>query len=301
VNSGKAILIYGPPGNGKTSISEAIGRAFTQAIYIPFCIEVDGQVIKVYDPTVHKSVEKANSGENSLLKSNQSPDPRWVRCQRPVIITGGELTLEMLDLDFDPISKYYEAPPQMKALGGVFIIDDFGRQLVAPRDLLNRWIIPLEKKVDYLTIHTGKKFQVPFDELVIFSTNIPPQDLMDAALLRRVQYKIRLDPPSRKNYEAIFRDVCRMHQLDLPDGLLGFLAEEFYPGNGLQLAAFHPKFILEHVIATCQYLGEAPTIRQDLVIDALSNLIVSESAVKPGNNPMELADFRSEMALKTRT
>src|SRR5262249_10250817 len=157
------------PGNGKSSISTAIGRTFGQPVFIPHCVEVDGQIIKVFDPTVHVEMPFTDSDETRP----SAVDARWVRCRRPVIITGGELTLQMLDLRFDEISKYYEAPPQMKAIGGVFIIDDFGRQLVQPRDLLNRWIIPLEKRVDYLTIHTGKKFDIPFDELIIFSTNIP--------------------------------------------------------------------------------------------------------------------------------
>jgi predicted ATPase with chaperone activity len=278
INSGRSLLIYGPPGNGKTSISEAVGQILQQPVYIPYCIEVDGQIIRIFDQTVHSPI--APQGENGqgykdLLKKR--PDPRWVKCRRPVIITGGELTLEMLDLEYDATARFYEAPPQMKAVGGIFIIDDFGRQLVQPRDLLNRWIIPLEKRVDYLAIHTGKKFDVPFDELVIFSTNIPPEQLMDPGLLRRVKYKIRIEPPSVNDFITIFRRVCKQFRLHLSEELLAYLLEDYYPRNGLKCAAFHPIFIVEHAIASCKYQGLEPRLTLELLEDALENLYVTKS------------------------
>jgi DNA-binding MarR family transcriptional regulator len=276
VNSGKSILIYGPPGNGKTSISEAIGNIYRQSIYIPHCIEVDGQIIRIFDPTVHEEIltkEKDGQDYKNLLKKR--PDPRWVRCRRPVIITGGELTLEMLDLDYDETSRFYEAPPQMKAIGGVFVIDDFGRQLVQPRDLINRWIVPLEKQIDYLTIHTGKKFDIPFDELVIFSTNISPDEIMDPGQLRRVKYKMRIEPPSVPEYVTIFKQVCKRSNIYLPDDVLSFLLEDFYPREGMSMAGFHPGFFVEHAIAACRYRGGVPIITVDLVKDALENLYIS--------------------------
>lgn len=280
VNSARALLLYGPSGNGKTSISEAIGRAFTQNIYIPYCVEVDGQIIKIFDPTVHSpvatdSLPVKDDGETVNLFKRKD-DPRWVKCRRPRLAVGGELTLDMLDLDFDPISKYYEAPAQVKATGGVFIIDDFGRQLVQPKDLLNRWIVPLERRVDYLTVHTGKKFEMPFDQLVIFSTNIPPNELMDAAQLRRVKYKLRIDPPQFSEYAKIFRRVCEEHTLDIPEGILSYLLTDFYPKTGSGCAAFHPIFIVEHAIATCRFEGMRPCLTLDLVKDALANLYIHD-------------------------
>jgi predicted ATPase with chaperone activity len=199
-NSGRAILIYGAAGNGKTSIAEALVSAFEQPVYIPYCIEADGQIIKIFDPSVHVALPAGSNGTNGtshpMFLPQMEHDPRWVRCRRPYIISGGELTLEMLDLDFDIHSKYYEAPLQMKAIGGIFVIDDFGRQRVRPHELLNRWIFPLERKVDYLTLHTGKKFALLFDQLVIFATNFPPEELMDPAQLRRVHYKLKINPPT---------------------------------------------------------------------------------------------------------
>ncbi len=280
INSAKAILLYGQSGNGKSSIAEGLGQVFQQTIYIPYCIEVDGHIIKIFDPALHEE----DSSEPGSKPSDGSEitgrlfkfDPRWVRCRRPVVITAGELTLRMLDLDFDPVSKYYEAPLQVKATGGVFIIDDFGRQQIRPLDLMNRWILPLEKRIDYLTLHTGKKFQVPFDSVVIFSTNIPPETLMDAAALRRVPYKLQIDPPSAEDFETIFRSVCELYGLEFSKDVVSYLLDDFYGKNSVPLAAFHPKFIVEHVIATCKYEGALPHISHDLLKEALKNLVVSE-------------------------
>jgi predicted ATPase with chaperone activity len=279
INSGRAILFYGSPGNGKTSIAEAIGHTFKQNIYIPYCVEADGQIIKIFDPAVHsESFSQPNSGNSNSQSIYLRPpefDPRWVRCHRPVIVSGGELTLQMLDLQFDPNSKYYEAPLQVKATGGVFIIDDFGRQLVRPQDLLNRWIYPLEKKIDYLILHTGKKFDLHFDQLVIFGTNIPPGQLMDEALLRRVHYKLQINPPNAEEYKEIFRRICSFYRLELSDEILSYLQNSFYPLRKMPLAGFHPKFIVEHTIAACNFENTAPRLTLELVKDALENLVVS--------------------------
>jgi predicted ATPase with chaperone activity len=193
-----------------------------------------------------------------------------------VVITGGELTMEMLDLSYDPVSKYYEAPASNKATGGVFIIDDFGRQRVPAGDILNRWILPLERGIDFLTLRTGKKLRMPFDQLVIFSTNFEPRDLMDDAALRRVQYKFHLPSPTSEAYEEIFRRVCTAHGLELPQAVLDYLLEVFYPETGTPPSAYHPRFIIEHVIASCDYEKVPPRLTVELARDALKNLVVTE-------------------------
>jgi len=191
INSGRSILLYGAPGNGKSSIAERIGRLFTDIIYIPYCIEVEGQIIKIFDGTVHEEIKRQSSGREIEIRGDDF-DRRWVPCRRPLIITGGELTLEMLDLKYNEVANFYEAPLHIKSLGGIFVIDDFGRQFVKPEALLNRWIIPLEERIDYMTLQTGATFSLPFDELIVFSTNLTPDDLMDPAFLRRIPYKIEL-------------------------------------------------------------------------------------------------------------
>jgi hypothetical protein len=277
-NSGRAILIYGAAGNGKTSIAEALIGAFEQPVYVPYCIEADGQIIKIFDPSVHTPFPAPADGNNDnghpIFLPRLDHDPRWVRCKRPYLITGGELTLEMLDLAFDPHSKYYEAPLQVKAIGGVFVIDDFGRQRVRPHELLNRWIYPLERKLDYLTLHTGKKFALLFDQLVIFATNFPPEELMDPAQLRRVHYKLKINSPSAEEYREIFRRICESYGLEFSEEIIAHLLNTFYIKHKVPFAGFHPKFIAEHVIAACNYLGTPPRITRQLLADSLENMVI---------------------------
>src|ERR1044071_1376494 len=282
-NSGRAILIYGSAGNGKTSIAEALVGAFEQPVYIPYAIEADGQIIKIYDPSVHVtfSQDQNNHATNPIFLPHLEHDPRWVRCRRPYIISGGELTLEMLDLDFDPHSKYYEAPLQMKAIGGIFVIDDFGRQRVRPHELLNRWIFPLERKVDYLTLHTGKKFALLFDQLVIFATNFPPDELMDPAQLRRVHYKMKINPPTVDEFKEIFQRICDSYGLEFNEEIMAYLLNSFYIKHKIPFAGFHPKFIAEHVIAACNYLGTEPKISRQLLADSLENMVIIPTASTP--------------------
>jgi predicted ATPase with chaperone activity len=275
INSGRSILLYGPPGNGKTSVAERIARVFGDVIYIPYCIDVEGQIIKVFDPGIHKTVQRGDSSTKSSAVRREEFDQRWVACARPFIVTGGELTLEMLDLSFNTQSKFYEAPLHVKAFGGTFVIDDFGRQLVSPEQLLNRWISPLESRVEGLKLHTGKAFTVPFDELVVFSTNLSPRDLMDPAFLRRIPYKLEVKGPGREQFRNIFRTAASVAGLEAPDMIVDFVINSIDATKN-PLAGFQPKFIIDQVNAICKFEGIAPQFRREFVEMALNNLHVSE-------------------------
>jgi hypothetical protein len=264
--SGKAMFVYGPPGNGKTAIAETIGRVLPDEVYIPYAITVGGQIISMYDPVNHVPVEADQDADDV--------DQRWVKIRRPVIMTGGELSMRMLDLDFNPIAKYYEASLQMKANNGIFIADDFGRQQVNPQILLNRWIVPLDRNVDYMTLHTGMKFAIPFDMLVIFSTNIEPRELVDEAFLRRIRYKIKIDHPSGKEYEAIFRRVCETNQIPFDKDVFEYLMEHYYRRLGISLNACHPRDIVDHIIDNAHFYMHAPELTREGVDTAWQNYFV---------------------------
>jgi hypothetical protein len=283
VNSGRSILLYGPPGNGKTSIGERIGSLFRDVVYIPYCFEVEGQIIKVFDPSVHQRVEGQlqNLPENLGLRREEL-DTRWVVCRRPLLITGGELTLEMLDLSFNPLAKFYEAPLHVKALGGIFMIDDFGRQIVSPTALLNRWIVPMESRVERLKLHSGKSFELPFDELVIFSTNLSPGALMDPAFLRRIPYKIEVGGPTAEEYRLIFRALASKFGLKVDDGMIEEVMHELRVRNDFPLAGFQPKFIIDQVLAAAKFDGAPPKLTPEYVSLALRNLYTRDT---PGFGP----------------
>ena len=259
VNSGRSIFLFGHPGNGKTAIAESVGRMILgQAMFIPYAVETGGQIIRVFDSVNHVPVSQ---------EDNKKPnhDPRWVRIQRPVIITGGELTLETLDLVYDDSNKYYEAPFQMKANGGMLLIDDFGRQQARPRDLLNRWIVPLEKRVDYLTLHTGRKIEIPFDVLIVFSTNLAPRDLVDEAFLRRIRHKIEIKDPTWDEYREIFRRVCASRGVPYDDRGLAYLIQEHYLKRNRPKRACHPRDLVDQLVDTARYLNTKPALTKELI------------------------------------
>jgi hypothetical protein len=280
LNSGRAMLLYGPPGNGKTSFARSLGNVYSDVIYVPYAITIEGQIICFYDPSIHVAVSPTVLGEGEVVSFVRAEeyDERWVPCRRPFVATGGELTLEMLDLRYDPTGHFYEAPLHLKALGGCFVIDDFGRQLVSPKSLLNRWIVPLENRIDYLKLHTGKSFSIPFEELVIFSTNLEPEELMDPAFLRRLPYKIEIGAPTLELYRLIFEKECAHQGMAMPEKLFDLIVHQLQVEKGLKFAAYQPKFIVDQVVATCRFLGLAPHFEPRFVEYALNNLRVRRNA-----------------------
>lgn len=273
VNTGRSLFLYGPPGNGKTLLSEHIARLLGGDIFIPYAIEADGYVVKVFDQNLHvASPDNANRFDpNSLDKRT---DARWVLCKRPNIIVGGELTLASLDLIYDEVARFYEAPFQLKSNGGMFLIDDFGRQQMRPRDLLNRWIVPLEKRIDFLTLRTGKKIEIPFDELIVFSTNLAPRDLVDEAFLRRIQNKIEVRNPSFEEYREILRRNCDSMNVPFSEEGAVYLLREHYVKAKRELRSCQPRDLLKQVIGIAAYQGVNPSLSKDLLDSAIASYFV---------------------------
>jgi hypothetical protein len=276
VNSGKSLFLYGAPGNGKTVIAEGIGRALGSEMFVPHAIDVDGQVITMFDPVNHVPLTGPEASRSVIAAA--ALDRRWERIRQPVVVVGGELTLDMLDLTFNPISKFYEAPIQMKAIGGVFVVDDFGRQRIPPRDLLNRWIVPLESRVDYLTLHTGRKFEIPFNVFIVFATNLKPQSLADEAFLRRIPYKILAKNPTFEEYCQIFELNCRKRGLPFDTVLVEYLDRRYYKPRKLQMRACHPRDLVCQVTDICRYQGRDPEITRELLDAACGNYFLEEVA-----------------------
>jgi len=297
LNSGRAMLLYGPPGNGKTSVAQRFASVFSDVIYVPYSVMVEGQIIRVHDPSIHLPLDQTSIGDENAFSvvRAQSYDARWVPCQRPFVVTGGELTLEMLDLRYDPTGHYYEAPLHVKALGGCMLIDDFGRQLVSPTNLLNRWIVPLESRVDFLKLHTGKTFSIPFEELVIFSTNLEPEDLMDPAFLRRLPYKIEVGAPTHGLYRKIFDSECKKQAIEMTDELFDLIVHKITVEKEMELAAYHPRFIVDQVVATCRFMREAPHFEPRFIDYAIDNLRVRQSG-RNRKDPLQAPDTKDSSA-----
>ncbi len=252
VNSGRSIFLFGPSGNGKTVMSTAIGHAFEDAVFIPFALYVYGQIIRLFDELNHQV----------LSTNGEAPkhDPRWVLCRRPVVIVGGEMTEDSLELRFNPLLKFYEAPHQLRANNGVFIIDDFGRQKMSPRQLLNRWMYPLETRQDFCCLHTGQQFGVPFDQLIIFSTNLNPHSLADEAFLRRIRHKIFIGYVTPNQYLTIFRRVCQEYKIDFDENIIRDMLGRYYVATSRPLSACHPRDLVENLVDRARFLGQEPLL-----------------------------------------
>lgn len=284
VNAGESLFLYGRPGNGKTAIAERIGRMVSGEIFLPHAVDVDGHVMLLFDPVYHEPVaDDAPASDSAILRPVTGYDRRFVQIRRPAVMVGGELTLEQLDLEYDHESGIYHAPFQLKASGGVLVVDDFGRQRVRPEDLLNRWIVPLEKQVDFLSLHTGTKFPVPFDCLLVFSTNLDPTSLVDEAFLRRIQHKIEVTSPDRRRFQRIFREACARRELEYDPAATEHVWDEYYGRLGIPPRGCHPRDILDHLEAVARFEGVDPVVSRERVEQAARRYFDIVGAVNAGS------------------
>lgn len=262
LTSGAAIFLYGPPGVGKTAAAETLSRVLSdQKVWIPYAVEVGGQVIRVYDPVIHGTPDESVTDDH---------DRRWLRCKRPTVMVGGELTIEMLDLQFNPVAKFYDGPPQMKANNGVLIIDDFGRQRIQPEDLLNRWVVPLDRRIEFLTLVGGRKIEIPFEMLVVFATNKDPGGILEPAFLRRIQTKIRLGSATDQQFREIFRRVAAQYELEVSETLLDELIYIIRDKLKQELRACYPRDLMSHVYSKARYEGKPPTLDRASLMRAIN-------------------------------
>ncbi|WP_299638263.1 ATPase [uncultured Ruegeria sp.] len=278
VSAGRSILMYGPPGNGKSSISNGVRDALGDNVYVPYAIEYAGQVITVYDPIVHTAIQQEPDDPNSLRRRKRF-DSRYVQCERPTVVTGGELSLSMLDLVYNPTARTYQAPLQLKSTGGIFIVDDLGRQAEPPQALVNRWIVPLEENKDILGLQSGEKFEVPFDTLVIFSTNFHPNEIFDQAALRRIFFKIKIDGPNQENFLKIFAMVARKRGMPLDEAALVHLLKVKYPTIDNIYANYQPIFLIDQMISICEFEGIPYQMSPDLIDRAWANMFVKDEKI----------------------
>jgi len=283
INSAQSIFLFGYPGNGKTSIAERITRLMGDTIYMPNAVIANGQIIRLYDPILHTLAKNDLDGNfgganasDSLLRKDSSYDKRYVKIKRPTIVVGGELTMTMLDLQYNHVGRFYEAPLQMKANGGIFMIDDFGRQQMRPMDLLNRWIVPLEKKYDYLTTTTGTKVEVPFDEILIFSTNLDPTQLADEAFLRRIKFKIEVRDPDEEQYRKIWELVCKHRRVEYDISGVDYLITKWYRPTNRPFRMCQPRDLLDQMVSIAKYNMERVNFSPDLIDAACGTYFITD-------------------------
>ncbi len=262
VNSGRSMLLYGGSGNGKSAITAAIGRMLPGEVLIPYAIDLNGTIVKVFDPRIHHEIpadqQTDRRGDLAAASGERRRDRRWVVSRRPMITAGGELTLKDLELRYSPQSQFYIAPLQWKANSGILIVDDFGRQMIQPKELLNRWIVPMEERVDHLSLHTGDMVEVPFDVLLIFSTNLHPSELGDEAFFRRIRHKIEIPDPTQQEFIEILARVCQQREVPLDMQAATYLIDMYYTRTGRGFKGCHPRDILDLVIDICMYHGDQP-------------------------------------------
>jgi predicted ATPase with chaperone activity len=274
INAGHSMFVYGPPGNGKTVISQAIHNLLEGSIAIPHALEVEGNIVRLFDPVNHERVV-LDEDENALT-SLEAGDRRWVICRRPMVMVGGELTLSSLELSYNATTGFYRAPVQAVANGGVLVIDDFGRQTCSPRDLLNRWIVPLESRVDFLTLQSGQKFELPFMTLIVFATNIRPAELVDEAFLRRIQYKIFAESPTVEDFKKIFATCCRDFGATAEPELVEHLLVDYYRPRSIPLRGCHPRDLIKQALSLASYLERPPHLTPDLLEAACNSYFVND-------------------------
>jgi predicted ATPase with chaperone activity len=274
INAGHSMFVYGPPGNGKTVISQAIHNLLEGDIAIPHALEIEGQIVRLFDPVNHEVV--VTEHDDNSLTHLRAGDQRWVRCRRPMVMVGGELTLSSLELSYSPTTGFYRAPVQAVANGGVLVIDDFGRQQCSPRELLNRWIVPLESRVDFLTLQSGQKFELPFMTMIVFATNVRPAELVDEAFLRRIQYKIFAESPTVQDFKTIFASCCRDLGATVEPGLVERMLLDYYRPRHIPLRGCHPRDLIKQALSLASYLGRPAHLTPDLVEAACNSYFVND-------------------------